>query len=59
MNLQTVKPRARCIIQADGRPVWKVRFPGWEPKFVSSKLGVAVAMAYRCRLVRITGRRDA
>jgi hypothetical protein len=58
MNLQTTKPRAR-IVYSYGKPVWRLTFPGSHTGFVGSTLDAAIAVAYRCRLARITGRRDA
>lgn len=61
MNLQTVKPRARWSPSPHGnRPdSWRVRFPDSHIHFVAGTLDKAVEMAYRLRLVRLIGRRDA
>ncbi|WP_163012807.1 hypothetical protein [Burkholderia stabilis] len=58
MNLQTTKPRAR-IVSTFGKPAWRVTFPGLHTGFVGVTLDSALGVAYRCRLARITGRRDA
>jgi len=58
MNLQTTKPRARMTVVL-GKPAWRVTFPGLPTGFVGKTLDSALGVAYRCRLARITGRRDA
>lgn len=58
MNLQTLKPRAR-ITHSYGKPVWRVTFPDSPTGFISRTLDGAVAVAYRCRLARLIGNKDA
>jgi hypothetical protein len=58
MNPQTLKPRAR-VTHKFGRSLWRVTFPGSHIGYVSSTLAGALAVAHRCRLARLIGRRDA
>jgi hypothetical protein len=70
MNLQTTKPKARFVrrqafvmMGRGGMFVdddhWRVTFPDSPTGFTGRTLEGAVAVAYRGRLARITGRRDA